>query len=127
MPTSDVTPYGLATASCIKENGVILGGDILVIRMPLNTLDGLFLSYSISNNREEIMKLVSGSTVYHLYGSDMKKFEVNFPKIEEQTRIATILSDMDTELTTLETRLSKAKSIKQGMMQQLLTGKIRLI
>ena len=46
---------------------------------------------------------------------------------EEQTRIATILSDMDSEISTLETKLSKAQSIKHGMMQQLLTGKIRLI
>ena len=45
----------------------------------------------------------------------------------EQTRIAKILTDMDTEITTLEAKLSKAKLIKQGMMQELLTGKTRLI
>ncbi|WP_429168488.1 restriction endonuclease subunit S, partial [Aeromonas rivipollensis] len=48
------------------------------------------------------------------------------PTSEEQTAIATILSDMDNELTALEQKLAKAQAIKQGMMQQLLTGKIRL-
>ena len=48
-------------------------------------------------------------------------------KIEEQKAIAEILSDMDAEITALEERLEKAKAIKQGMMQQLLTGKIRLV
>ena len=47
-------------------------------------------------------------------------------EIEEQTAIATILSDMDNELQTLTQKLEKARALKQGMMQQLLTGKIRL-
>jgi type I restriction enzyme, S subunit len=57
----------------------------------------------------------------------MKKVEVPMPSPEEQTRIATILSDMDTGIAALEKQLAKARSIKQGMMQQLLTGKIRLV
>jgi type I restriction enzyme S subunit len=49
------------------------------------------------------------------------------PSIEEQTAIANILSDMDTEITALETRRDKTRDLKQGMMQELLTGRIRLI
>lgn len=49
------------------------------------------------------------------------------PSIEEQEAIASILSDMDSEITVLEEKLAKARQIKQGMMQELLTGKIRLI
>lgn len=48
------------------------------------------------------------------------------PSINEQTAIATILTDMDSELTTLVQKLAKARDLKQGMMQQLLTGRIRL-
>ena len=127
MPTSDVTPNGLATASCIKQDGIILGGDVLVIRILPSILDGLFLSFYVSQNREKVMKLVSGSTVYHLYGSDMKDFEISYPKTEQQNEIATILSDMDAEIQALETKLEKYRKIKLGMMQNLLTGKIRLI
>ena len=127
MPTSDVTPNGLATASCIKEDGIILGGDILVIRLSQTVLDGVFFSYLISHNRDQVLKLVSGSTVYHLYGSDMKNLEFRMPSIVEQTRIATLLSDMDAEIAALEKKLEKYRSLKQGMMQQLLTGTIRLV
>ncbi len=128
MPTSDVTPNGLATASCITENGVVLGGDILVIRASTDILDGVFLSYGVTQNKKQIMQLVSGSTVYHLYGSDMKKYEFFIPPTKtEQTAIAQVLSDMDTETDRLEQKLYKYKMIKQGMMQELLTGKTRLI
>ena len=127
MPTSDVTPNGLATASCLNEDNVILGGDVLVIRSHKNILDGIFISYFISENKSKVMALVSGSTVYHLYGSHMKDFEISLPSLKEQTEIATILSDMDAEIEGLESKLEKYKNIKQGMMQNLLTGKIRLI
>lgn len=68
-----------------------------------------------------------GGVFTNLTTSILKEFEITFPSENEQIRIATILSDMDAEITTLETKLSKAQNIKQGMMQQLLTGKIRLI
>jgi len=128
MPTSDVTPNGLATASCVKEGGIILGGDILVIRSFEGCLDGVFLSYGIRQNKKQIMKLVSGSTVYHLYGSDMKKYEFSVPPtIEEQCAVATILSDMDAEIAIVEQKRNKTRALKQGMMQELLTGKTRLL
>ncbi len=59
--------------------------------------------------------------------SEYQNIEVKIPKIEEQTRIAQILSDMDSEIEKLETQLSKYKMIKTGMMQELLTGEKRLI
>ena len=58
----------------------------------------------------------------------MAEFVVAMPKRkEEQSAIAIILSDMDKELQVLEQRLNKTRQIKQGMMQELLTGKIRLV
>jgi type I restriction enzyme S subunit len=53
--------------------------------------------------------------------------EVCVPPLKEQTAIATVLLDMDTEIGSLESKLGKAREIKQGMMQELLTGKIRLV
>jgi type I restriction enzyme S subunit len=61
-----------------------------------------------------------------LMNNVVANIEIALPPIEEQTRIATILSDMDAEIETLEKKLAKYKQIKQGMMQNLLTGKIRL-
>jgi type I restriction enzyme S subunit len=57
----------------------------------------------------------------------IRNFEIPFPPKEEQTRIATILSDMDAELSVLERKLEKYKKVKLGMMQELLTGKTRLV
>jgi len=59
--------------------------------------------------------------------SEYQNIEVKVPNPEEQTRIATILSDMDNEIQELEKQLDKYKMIKQGMMKNLLTGKIRLV
>ncbi len=127
MPTSDVTPNGLAKASCLKEEGIILGGDILIIRPEERDLDGVFLASLIRYDFDQIMRLVSGSTVFHLYGSDMKKFEVLVPPIEEQLAIIAIRTTIDAELNALEAKRDKVRAIKQGMMQELLTGRIRLI
>lgn len=126
MPTSDVTPTGLAKASCINKEGVMLGGDILVIRCS-NKINGVFLSYCIRRDKIQIQKLVSGTTVYHIYPSDMKKFKLSYPKsLKEQQNIVNLLLDMDLEIEALEKELVKYKDLKSGMMQQLLTGKIRL-
>jgi type I restriction enzyme S subunit len=57
----------------------------------------------------------------------LNSFEIPFPPKEQQTHIATILSDMDNEIEALEKKLAKYKQLKQGLMQNLLTGKIRLI
>lgn len=127
MPTSDVTPNGLATASSLFEDDIILGGDVLVIR-PNEELYGAFLAFQVTTNRSQIMSLVSGTTVYHLYGSDVAKFKFMMPiQIEEQRAIVAILYDMDLEITQLETKKEKYQAIKQGMMQELLTGKTRLV
>lgn len=79
-----------------------------------------------------------GQTNFSIYGKQAAKgytlnkeslslISVNFPPIDEQQAIGETLSDMDSELTALEEKLIKAKAIKQGMMQELLTGRIRLV
>ena len=62
-----------------------------------------------------------------LMNDPMKRIEISLPPIEEQNLIATVLSDMDAEITTLENKLEKYRNIKSGMMQNLLIGKIRLV
>ena len=57
----------------------------------------------------------------------MQNFEIHLPQVKEQSAIAIVLSDMDTEIDALERQRDKASAIKQGMMQQLLTGRVRLV
>ncbi|PSJ16262.1 restriction endonuclease subunit S [Nitrosomonas supralitoralis] len=68
------------------------------------------------------------TAIPHISPADIYNFVINIPEKKElQTRIATILSDMDAEIAALETKLTKYRQIKQGMMQNLLTGRIRLV
>lgn len=60
-------------------------------------------------------------------GQQLRTILLKIPEIEEQQAIAAILSDMDAEIQTLESRLSKARAVKEGMMQNLLTGRVRLV
>lgn len=68
-----------------------------------------------------------GDAIVHIKAAALAEIEVSIPSFEEQSAIARILRDIDSELTALEMRLVKARQIKQGMMQNLLTGKIRLV
>ena len=70
--------------------------------------------------------LEHGSTHHHLYRRTLKT-DVLVPPLPEQTAIAEVLSDMDAELAALEQRRDKTRALKQGMMQELLTGRTRLV
>lgn len=91
-------------------------------------VDGLFLSYYIraTPGRELMKSLAQGSTRYNLSKAALLQASLLLPPKEEQTAIATVLSDMDAELATLNARLAKTDALKQAMMFELLTGKTRL-
>jgi type I restriction enzyme S subunit len=74
-----------------------------------------------------LRKLAAGTKVFATNRRHVSSAEVCVPPLKEQTAIATVLLDMDTEIGSLESKLGKAREIKQGMMQELLTGKIRLV
>jgi type I restriction enzyme, S subunit len=74
-----------------------------------------------------LARLQAGSTITHLYQKDFVAFSFRAPHVLEQTAIAELLSDMDAELAALETRREKTRALRQAMIQQLLTGKARLV
>jgi type I restriction enzyme S subunit len=92
-------------------------------------INGLYLSYYFRSKegRELFFSMAQGATRYNLSKSNFNKLKVPIPTIEEQNVIAKRLFDLDSDIKIHEVKLGKAKSIKQGMMQNLLTGKIRLI
>ena len=77
--------------------------------------------------KASIQRLATGLKVYGISKKNLMTVMIPVPHKKEQTAIATILSDMDAEIQALQQRLEKTKDIKQGMMQQLLTGKVRLL
>jgi len=119
MPTSDVTPNGLAKACCIKIGAVILGGDILVIRTNTERVKGEFLARQIRQRERQVLQLVSGSTVFHLYASSLDKLSVSLPSPPEQQKIADCLSSLDGLIAAEGRMLETLKAHKKGLMQQL--------
>ena len=87
----------------------------------------VFYLFQTGRYRNYINNLLAGSSINNLSPSSIESLEFQMPPMREQTAIATVLSDMDAELTALEARRDKTRALKQGMMQELLTGRIRLV
>jgi len=106
-----------------------LNSGVFVIRPRDKSYFPLFFYYVLKSNIfDTFMKqLRAGSTIAHLYQKDFVDFSFSVPSPPEQQAIAQILSDMDAEIEVLEQKRNKYKAIKQGMMQELLTGKTRLV
>ena len=116
-------PYILNIDGCIHDGW-------LVIKDYSNTYDMDFLYYILSSNAifEQYIAMAAGSSVKNLNKEKVANVVLFAPQtLAEQQAIATILTKMDNEITALEAKKAKYEAIKQGMMQQLLTGKIRLI
>lgn len=94
-----------------------------------NDLNGLFLSYLFRSTlgRNLIFSLAQGATRYNLSKTNLLKLELPIPSKKEQDIIALTLLDLDRSIKATQTKLTKLKHQKQGMMQALLTGKVRLI
>jgi len=92
-------------------------------------VDGLYLAYYFRSRqgRELLKSLAQGATRYNLSKTAFMKVSFPLPQAAEQTAIAAVLSEIDAEIAALEVKLAKARMIKQGMMQQLLSGRIRLV
>lgn len=106
-----------------------LNSGVFVIRPKEKAFDPSFFFYLLCSDifGDFLSQLSAGSTINHLYQKDFVKFVFAVPPTtREQAAIATILSDMDAEIASLEAKLAKARKVKQGMMQDLLTGSIRL-
>jgi type I restriction enzyme S subunit len=108
----------LVQASCIDNNMAAFVPD-------KNRADFRFLHYVLLN--KTLSDLVSTTALPSLSGRVLSAIEVKLPPLQEQIVIAAVLSDMDAELAALEARRDKTRALKQGMMQELLTGRIRLV
>lgn len=122
-----VTPTRMGLGKAVIYNVDVSINQDLKALFPSKNLDTLYLYYWFQKNSELIEKMGSGSTVMGISLNELRNISFSAPPKQEQTHIATILSDMDAEISALESKLEKYRNIKLGMMQNLLTGKIRLI
>lgn len=105
-----------------------LNSGVFVIRTKNEkiTQEGLGLVFISPYFKDFIKRLTAGSTIVHLYQKDIVNFTFPIPTLPEQHRIASALTSIDNLISSLGKLIEKKKNIKQGAMQQLLTGKTRL-
>ena len=126
FPSSDVTPEGLGRCSAIMADGVVLGGDMIILRLGV-TCSPQLVSHVINQNRRMIIAKVTGITVRHITSKALSNIEIPLPPtFAEQQAIADLLSEQDAAIAALEAKREKYARIKEGMMRDLLTGKVRM-
>ena len=113
----------------MAEHGWLFSGRLLRLRRLAGNVDMHYLSYHFHFEpfKQRVRTLAVGQTMASLNTQILKSVLIILPPPFEQTAIAAILSDMDAEIAALEGKLAKARNLKQGMMQELLTGRIRLV
>jgi type I restriction enzyme S subunit len=111
----------------VTEEEAYAGGDIVIFRP--KAADSLFLGYALNGLEVARQKasLGQGDAVVHISATALGQVSVRLPETGEQSAIAAVLSDIDGGIAALEARRDKTRAIKQGMMQQLLTGRVRLV
>jgi type I restriction enzyme S subunit len=113
----------------VTENGWLFSGRLLRVRLKERDTDASYLSYHFHSEafKQRVRDVAVGQTMASINTQILMGVKIILPPTKaEQTAIAAILSDMDAEIAALEAKLAKAHQIKQGMMQELLTGKTRL-
>jgi type I restriction enzyme, S subunit len=123
IPASGESPIDIATASCVINSGIALGGDLNIIKSKVN---GIFLSYYLNNRKKfDIAKLSQGVSVVHLYSSQLKTLKLNLPDDIEQQKIASFLTAVDDKIQQLQRKKELLEQYKKGMMQKIFKQEIR--
>lgn len=127
--TKDGTIGKVAYISDLNRPATLNSG-VFVVKPITDAYTAHFMFYVLKSSvfKDFLQQLSAGSTINHLYQKDLVKFDLYVPPTtEEQEAITGILFDMDLDIYKLEEKLSKYQKIKQGMMEELLTGKVRLV
>lgn len=127
--TKDGTIGKVAYISDLNRPATLNSG-VFVVQPITDAYTAHFMFYVLKSSvfKDFLQQLSAGSTINHLYQKDLVKFDLYVPPTtEEQEAITGILFDMDLYIYKLEEKLSKYQKIKQGMMEELLTGKVRLV
>lgn len=127
IPSSGETDVDISTATCVLEDGILLGGDLNIFRPCLEKVNGEFLSYVINYAQKfEIAKYAQGVSIVHLYSEHLKKLIIEYPSIEEQLKIINVLNKINKENELLIQKKHAYENIRKGLMQRLLTGKVKV-
>ena len=122
IPCSGETAEEIATARCVLKDDVLLGGDLNIIR--LHGYDGSFMSYQLNGKRKyDIAKVAQGVSVVHLYGEHLKNIKTINPGLNEQKKIANLLSLLDERIATQNKIIEDLKKLKYAISKYLFERK----
>ncbi len=117
IPASGETQIDIATAACVLNDGIALGGDLNIIRTELN---GVFLAYYLNSaKKRDIAQMAQGVSVIHLYPSQLNTLKIAIPNPKEQKKIASCLSTLDDLISAQVEKLEQFQLHKKGLMQGL--------
>ena len=118
IPCSGETAEDIATARCVLNGNILLGGDLNIIR--LHGYDGAFMSYQLNGKRKyDIAKVAQGVSVVHLYGEHLKGVKTINPCLEEQKKIASLLALLDERIANQNKIIDKLQSLIKGIAQKI--------
>ena len=118
IPCSGETAEDIATARCVIKDGILLGGDLNIIR--LHNYDGSFVSYQLNGKRKyDIAKVAQGVSVVHLYGEHLKGVKTVNPYLAEQKKISRFLSLLDERIAVQNRLIDRLQSLMIGLNNSL--------
>ena len=120
IPASGESAAEISRASCVTDGGVILGGDINIVK-PHESLDSSFIAITLSNGSQqrELSKRAQGKSVVHLHNSDLKAVKLFYPSYEEQSAIGSLFRTLDDLLASYKDNLANYQSLKATMLSKM--------
>ena len=120
VPASGETAEDIARASAVEKSGVLLGGDLNILR-PFDFINPLFLALAISNGepQKELAKKAQGKSVVHIHNTDIQEVTIAYPSRTEQDRIVSVFRQLDHLITLHQRRLDSLAKYKKGLLQDL--------
>ena len=116
IPCSGETAEDIATARCVIKDGILLGGDLNIIR--LHNYDGSFVSYQLNGKRKyDIAKVAQGVSVVHLYGEHLKGVKTVNPCLAEQKKISRFLSLLDERIAVQNRLIEDLKKLRCAIIE----------
>ena len=121
MPASGETSEDIACASAVLAKGIILGGDLNIVRFDLKKYSTPFLALTItySKTHYDLSKCAQGKSVVHLHNEAISKIAVSVPSLPEQRAIASYFTALDAQITLHRERLEKLKQIKAACLEKM--------
>ena len=117
IPCSGETAIDLATASCVRDKNVAIGGDITIIK---TNQYAPFITYCLNNKRTEIAKYAQGVSIVHLYAKDFQNMKIKIPQISEQKKIVDLFENLNKKIDSLEKTQEKLEKLNFDLINKIM-------